>query len=227
MGMFDTIVIEGLKLKAPKEVTSFLKANNASIPSEFQTKDLECALNTYRIKENGVIYKEERKFTGKKVPYKSLIDDWKDNRSLLEKLYWKIKNRKYSLLPSDRLIQETKVVFAKSRLTSTFTMLSYDEIGGRNLSLDYEIKAVEGKVKSVKLLEWNIESEKEATARHKSDEEFKKKMEESFSKRKEFQSRWYYPVIKEVYNPFVFFSRIIVQAACNTIVRWSYRWTGV
>jgi len=227
MGMFDTIIIEGLKLKAPKEVTSFLKSNSSKFPSEFQTKDLDNALYTYKIKENGDILVEERQPTGKKIPYKSLLEGWEDKRPWLERLYWKIKTKNYSLSSKEKLINETKSIFKKTKLTNTFTMLSYDEVAGRYLTLDYEVKAVDGKAKSVKLLEWSIESEKEATKRHKSDKEFKEKMEASFIKRKEFQSNWYYPILKEVYNPIVFFTKIAVQSICNALIRWSYRWTGV
>lgn len=227
MGMFDTIVVEGLKLKAPKEVVSFLKENNTSIPNEYQSKDLDCVLNTYKINEKGDIYFQDRRPTGKKVPYKSFLSEWKDNRPLLERLYWKIKTKKYSLTTEEKLIPETKTVYVKSRLTNTFKMLSYDEIGGRYLTLDYEVKAIEGKVKSIKLLEWSIESIKESTARHKRDLEFKKNMDESFKKRKELQSQWFYPILREVYNPFIFFLKLSVQAVCNALIRWSYRWTGV
>lgn len=224
--MFDTVIIEGLKLKTPREVTSFLRANNANFPAEYQTKDLECSLSTYKIKDSGVILREERKPTGRKIPYKAPFEGWNDRRPFLERVYWHFKNKNLSTsLPE--LVDETKPVFVKTNLTDTFTMLSYDEVGGRYLSLDYEIKAIEGKVKSIKLIEWSIESEEEADKRHKSDLEFKEKMELSFSRRKEFQSKWYYPFLKEIYNPFIFFSKIIVQSVCNTIIRWSYRWTGV
>jgi hypothetical protein len=49
MGMFDTVIVEGLKLKAPKEVFSYLKTNNSEFPVEFQTKDLENFLGNYKI----------------------------------------------------------------------------------------------------------------------------------------------------------------------------------
>ena len=227
MGMFDTIIVEGLKLKAPNEVTSFLKKNNASFPSEYQTKDLNNFLGVYKINNKGIIFEEQRKLTGKKKPYENPFKGWEDRRSFLEKLYFRIKDYKTKSIFDKKFIEETKVVLVKSKITSTFTMLSVDQIGGRSLTLDYEVKAVEGKVKSVKLLKWELESEKEAARRNKNDLEFKKKMEESFAKQREFKSKWYYPLLKEIYNPFVFFTKIIVQGFCNAIIRWSYRWHGV
>jgi len=226
MGMFDTVIVEGLKLKAPKEVTSFLKDNNVNFPTEYQTKDLVCALHVYKIKDNGDIFEEVRKSTGKKIPYKPPFLGWNNNRPYLEKIYWYFKNKKYST-PLPEFVDETKAVYVKTKLTDTFAMLSYDEVGGRYISLDYEVKAVEGKVKSIKLLEWSIESEKESLNRHKENKMFNEKRDASFAKRKAFQSKWYYPILKEVYNPFLFFSKLVVQNICNILVRWSYRWTGV
>ena len=225
--MFDTIVIEGLKLKAPKEVTSFLKEHNAELPSEFQTKDLDNVLATYHINEKGDVYEDVRKITGKKIPYEFPFKNWHDNRSFLERVYWNIKNKQYSLSDDNRFIDEIKMVRKKSKLTNTVTMLSFDEVGGRYLTLDYEVKVVEGKVKSVKLLRWEIESKSDAQKRNKDNEEFKLKAASEIEARKSFQSKWYYPIIKETYNPLVFFSRLIAQSICNAIVRWSYRWNGV
>jgi len=225
--MFDTVIIEGLKLKAPKEITNYLKKHNAEFPNHFQTKDLENFLSTYLINENCQIFEEIRKPTGKKVPYKFPIWSWKDNRSFLERLYWSIKHKKYSLKEEDKLVDEYKTVKQKSKLTNTFNIYSYDEIGGRYVELEYQIKAVDGKVKSAKLIKSSIESEQSSLDRKQRDIEFKAKMDQEIIQRKELHSQWYYPIIKEIYNPFVFFLRLAVQKICNKIVTWSYRWTGI
>jgi len=228
MGMFDTIVVAGLKLKAPKEVTNFLKANNAEFPKEYQTKDLDCSLSNYKINAEGVVYYEERKFTGKKIPCISPFSCWQDKRSWLERTYWKFKFKdlKQSSL-KNQVTEEVKNIWNKCKITNTLTMLSYDEIGGRNLTLDYEVKIVEGKVKSTKLLRWEIESQAAASKRHKTDAEFKAKIDTSIIQRRAFQSKWYYPILKETVNPFIFFSKIIIQKICNKIINWTYRWYGV
>jgi len=226
MGMFDTVIVEGLKLKAPKEVTGFLKANNAEFPTEFQTKDLENFLGTYKINAKGEVYREERKPTGKKIPYELPFKDWRDNRPWLERVYWKFKYKAYKE-EDTKLIDETKPVFLKVKFTNTFTMLAVEEVGGRSLVLDYVVKVVDGKVKSVKLGEWSIESEEKANQRHKDDAEFKKNMEISFAARRSFQSKWYYPVLREIVNPVIFLIRILVQKICNKIITWSYSWHGV
>lgn len=225
MGMFDTVIVEGLKLKAPKEVTSFLKENNAKIPTEYQTKDLDNILNIYRINSSGEILEETRRFTGKKVKWESPFKLWKDNRSWLEKIYFNIKNKNFK--DRDCLVEETKTVIVKSKITNTFKMLSYDEIGGRYLSLDYEVKVVEGKVKNVELIDWSIESKKAALERKKRDLEFKERLDLDSKKRVKLHSAWYYPLIKQIYNPTIFFTRIIIQSIGNNLVKISYRLNGV
>jgi hypothetical protein len=226
MGMFDTVVVEGLKLKAPKEITSFLKANNAEFPHEFQTKDLDNTLGTYKLNAKGDVYREERKPTGKKIPYGLPFLNWKDNRPWLERVYWKLKHKEYKK-EDIKLVDETKPVFVKIKFTNTFTMLAVEDIGGRSLTLDYEVKVIDGKVKSTKLLEWSLESEKDAQKRKQDNDEFLLQMDKSINKHRELRSKWYYPVLKETYNPFIFFSRLTVQVICNSVIRWSYRWHGV
>jgi len=226
MGMFDTIIVEGLKLKAPKEVTSFLKANNAELPTEFQTKDLDNVLGSYKLNAKGDVYREERRPTGKKIPYELPFLNWKDNRSYVERVYWKFKHKEYKK-EDVKLIDETKPIFVKTKFTNTFSMLAVEDIGGRSLTLDYEVKVIDGKVKSTKLLEWSLESEKDAQKRKQGNDEFLLQMDKTINKRRELRSKWYYPIIKETYNPFIFFSRLAVQSICNTLVRWSYRWLSV
>jgi len=226
--MFDTVVIDGLKLKTPREVTGFLKANNAELPNDFQTKDLDCSLATYKINSKWELLFEDRRPTGKKVPYEYPFERWQDNRPLLERLYWNYRNKKlFGHVADKREIDEIKTVLVKTKLTNTFEMYTYEEIGGKYLELSFIVKVIEGKVSSIKLDKWSIESDKDAAERKKNDEEFKKNAAISIAKQKEFRSKWYYPILKEVYNPFVFFSRLAAQKICDKIVRWSYRWTGV
>lgn len=228
MGLFDTVIIEGLKLKAPKEVDNFLASNNAEFPDEFQTKDLGSYFTTYFINKDGQIYENVRKPTGKMVPYKPFSWDWKDNRSFLERLYFNAKHKKISEVDGEeKLVEEYKTVKQKSKITNTFDIYSYDKIGDRYVELEYQVKAVEGFVQSVKLLKYSIESDEDAAERNQRDVEFKTNMDKQISKRKEFHSKWYYPLIKETYNPFVFFTKLLVQNICNKLVAWSYRWTGV
>jgi hypothetical protein len=226
MGMYDTVIVEGLKLKTSKEVASFLKKNDAKLPCEFQTKDLENFLATYYINEAGQIFETVYKPTGKKKEHVNLFKDWRDNRSFLEKLFFNIKNKAHNSTEKT-FVDERVPVKQKSKITKTFEMYTYTEVAGRYLNISYNVTAADGKIKSIKLGEWGIESEEKANERHVDDAEFKKNMEISFAARRAFQSKWYYPILKETVNPAIFFARILVQKACNKIITWSYRWHGV
>jgi len=229
MGMFDTVVIEGLKLpNLPKDVSNFLKNSNATIPSDYQTKDLENFLQTYTIDKKGQIYLTEYKPTGKKIPYQSPFKDWQDNRSLIERIYFNLRNKcldsKYSL---PKYIEERKPVKVKTSLTSTFEIYNYNEINGRYVDISYTIVAIKGKVTKVSLKSASVESESSAKKRHKENEDFKIKAAKEIAKYNEFKSKWYYPVLKETYNPFVFFASKSIQAICNAVIKATYSWRGV
>ena len=229
MGMFDTVVIEGLKLpKFSKEVNTFLKENNASIPNDYQTKDLDNSLSTYTVDSKGQVFLTEYVPTGKKVKYESPFKNWTDNRSFLERVYFKIKNKaadkKY---PTLRFVEERKPKKVRTNLTNTFEIYNNKEINGRYVEVSFNVEAVNGKVNKVKLNFSNLEPVKTANERNANDKAFKEKMAESFKKSKEFQSQWYYPILKETYNPLVFFSAKIIQTVCNYIVQKTYRWHGV
>jgi hypothetical protein len=224
MGMFDDVIVEGLKLETPKKLQKYFEDSNADLPKEFQTKDLNNCLSTYTIDSKGQIYLTEYKPTGKKVPYIPLSLGWTDRRSFLEKLFFKQIHRKHAL---PKFTEERKAVKTKTSLTQTFEIYTYIQVGGRYVDVTYAVTAAAGKVKSIKLTSWNIEDAKVAAKRHASEAEFNKNMEDSFLKRKTFQNKWYYPLVKETYNPFVFFTRMLVQKACHKIIDWSNRWHGV
>lgn len=226
MGMFDTVVIEGLKLpNVPKEIRDYLKSNNETLPSDMQTKDLDNVMATYTINSKGQIFETIYETTGKKIPYEPFRLG-PDNRSFLEKLYHNIKFSKLDrTLP--KFTEERVPKKKKSNLTATFNAGVYHEIAGRYLDAEFEFVANKGKITKVKLLHCELESAKKAAERKARDAEFKIKMDASFEARRKLAASWYYPILREVYNPFVFFSRIIVQAACNKIIKWSYSWHGV
>lgn len=229
MGMFDTVVIEGLKLPSlPKEVSTYLAKNNSSYPNEFQTKDLDNFLSTFTIDSKGQIYVTEYRPTGKKIPYESPFKGWTDSRSLLERLYFKLVNKKLDKkYPELRFVDERKSVKVKSKITSTFSIYNYEEIGGRYIDVEFNVVAVNGKVDSIKLQKASIEPEKDAKKRKIQNQEFDKKFADSIEKRNKLRAKWYYPILKELYNPFVFFSSKIIQKLSNKLLTLSSRWSGV
>lgn len=230
MGMFDTVVVEGLKLpKLPSTIESFLKKSNASIPNDFQTKDLENALLTFYIDSKGQIYEERRVATGKRVKRPLLWEAWKDNRSFIERMYFKFIDKKFLTSPYKELrtIPELKVVKKKSNITNTFNFYTFSDINGRYLDVEYKAEAVNGKVKSVILLKSELESEADSRKRRAANEEFDKKMIATVEARRRFVEKWYYPLLKEVYNPFVFFGKKAIQYFCTKLINWTYRWHSI
>lgn len=227
MGMFDTIVIEGLKLpKLPKEIDSYLKKNNHQGFKNFQTKDLDNYLGVYIFKNDGQIYQEVNKPTGKKKPYEPFTTKWADNRAFLEKIYYKFKNK--SLLGAvPRYVQETKRTLQKTKITTTINFYDTDEVNGRYVEVDYCAKVIDGKIKSITLVKAELEPENAAKKRVAERIQFDKKLEESFKLRRDFISKWYYPVLREIYNPFILFSRLSVQWLCNRILKATYKWHGI
>lgn len=225
--MFDTVIVDKLMVpKLPKEVNDYLSSNNHNVPVEFQTKDLDCVLTTYKIDKKGQLWRETRRPTGKKVPFKPFFEDWHKNRPFLERLYLKFTN-KSSALKTPRKVDEYKTIEVKDTTTGTIEIYTYDEIGGRYVELNYSVILNKGKVDTLKLVNWQIEPLKTANARRVFNIEFDKKMQEEFNKKKAFQAKWYYPILRETYTPLVFFTRITVQSICNKILNWSHHWHGV
>jgi hypothetical protein len=229
MGMFDTVIVDGLKLDQPKEIAAYLKAAGKSITNDFQTKDLDNCLFTYKIDSKGQLFSTEYVPTGKKIAWKSPMSSYTDRRSFLERLYYKHKdwqiNRK--VLPRDRMIDERVEKFTKSKITTTFNMYNYCEVDGRFVEIEYAVTVVNGKVTDVELVKGELESASKSKMRHKENESFNQRMSAAFAARKKLEAAWYYPILKEIYNPLVFFSRIAIQAACNALIKSTYNWRGV
>lgn len=229
MGMFDTVIIEDLKMiKINKELSSLLKKTDSNISNDFQTKDLDNVLGTFIIDKKGQVWEERLVPTGKKKPYEPLFRDWKDNRSFLEKLYFKIKDKQFNYkYPSPDKVDELKSKKFKSKLTNTFNICNACEIDNRSVWIEATLVSNNGKIVSIKTNKIEIESVKDSIERKKHDNIFKQNMEKAFAKRRLFTSKWYYPLLKEIYNPFVFFSSKLIQYVCNKLVTLSYRWHGI
>lgn len=228
--MFDTVIVTGLKLKQPKEVAAFLKKAGANFPTEFQTKDLENSLTTYHVAQDGSMTHTVHKSTGRMIknnrePFKPFPYRYS---SFLEEIYNKYCYRQLNeRYPTPHLIAETKPVTEKYTLTDTFHIYCYDEIDGRYLSLDYSFTANDGQVIKTTLTHWNIESEREAYRRKKRDQEWKQQMDQQQQKQQILQAQWYYPVLREIYNPIVFFGIKLLQCIGNNLIKLTYRWSKI
>lgn len=224
MGMFDTVVIEGLKLKTTPEVKKYLQQSSAEIPTDFQTKGLENALRTYKIDSKGQFWAHLAKETGKKIPYKNPFSHWTDNRSFLEKLYYKSKQ---SAFKAPKTVAEMKYVWTKQNTTNTFEIYTYSEIAGRYVDISYNVEVVSGKLKKIELRDSKIESISEAKARAQRNKEWENKMKQNFDARNKFVSQWYYPILKEIYNPTALLLRLSFQKLSSWLASASYRIRGI
>ena len=220
--MFDEIHVEKLQVSAPKVIMQFLQQHGAAIPNDFQTKDLDSIMSHYTIQANGQMMVDEYVDTGKTEPYVPF--SMTDNRSFLERLYFD------RMFPRSKIPMRKKVlkkVLKKVDFTKTFVMYCSEQVAGRYLSIDYTVTVVKGKVKSMVYLKHDLESEKSAKTRRELDDQFTLELDKSFAAHRLLKSRWYYPVLKEVLNPAIFFTRILVQKLCGKVMHCSNRWHGV
>ena len=227
MGLFDTIVIENLKLKTPPVVKDLLKEAGRELPNNFQTKDLDNSMTVYYIDKNSQMYVDQYVETGKRIKRDNFWSNWTDNRSFLERLFYRIKNKSLLGKPTSLTVPEFKKVKKKYTGTHTFNFYIYEEIAGRYLDIEYKAEVIAGKVKKIDLVRYEIESISVANKRKAEREVFDKKIQESMEARRKFTSSWYYPVLREVYNPFVFFTRSTIQWVCQQIINGLYKWRGI
>jgi len=222
MGMFDDIHVEELKVSAPKVVMQFLLQHDAVIPNDFQTKDLDSVMSRYTIKANGQMMIHEYVDTGKTEPYVPLA--FADNRSFLERAYYNYAFPRSKTPVRKKVLKEVQ---KKVDFTKTFVMYCGEKVAGRYLSIDYTVTVIKGKVKSIVYLKHDLESEKDAKRRNALDAQFTLKMDQSFAAHRQLRSRWYYPVLREILNPAIFFTRLLVQKICGKVIHYSSHWHGV
>lgn len=224
MGMFDTVVIESLRLPpASGEVLKYLKQLNLELPNDYQTKDLDNSLSTFYLDKNSQLWEDKMQPTGKKITRE--FPSFNNNLSLLESLYFKLKFRKYNT--KNNLWPEFKPVKTKSFYTGNINFYNYVELQGRYIDIEYSATLIKGKVKSIKLVKNELESSTAAKKRKSRDVAFYNKLKQDNDRRNEFKSKWYYPVLRETYNPLIFFLKLFVQWSCSKITNWSYKWHGV
>jgi hypothetical protein len=230
MGLFDTVVIEGLKLKQPPELKSYLRQHNATVSNDFQTKDLDNTLSTYYVKEDGQFYETIMVETGKQVRWEPLR--FPNHQPWLEKMFNKILLSKYlneysydyKKESGSNLHPERVPKIVKSNITQTIAIYEYREIGGRYVELEYELKIIDGKVKSHKLLQFTLEDEKEAQQRKEKGAQLDAEWDLKRAQRQAFQAKWYYPVFREVVNPLIYLAGALTRKLADKISSNTHRW---
>lgn len=169
--MYDTIICK-YPLPMPVDPKGYAGSDN------FQTKDLDLALSSYDIDENGQLF--IHRYEGE------WIEGDKDSKSLFGRMGH---------------FQTTKKWLEK--LNTTTTIVFYDYIHSRNTDYDYfiEYEAVffDGKITSVKLIKFEANNNAE---RKKKDIEFNEQMK----KHHEFTKTWKYKYFVKPYNSIISYS---------------------
>lgn len=215
--MFDTVIIDGLRLDRSPQLEEFLQKQNAPFPQEFQTKDLENCLVTYKLDTNGQWYEHVRKNTGKKILWKNPMLDVTRDESWLEKLYWHLKLKKLDRSPL--WVDEHYYEYEKRNLTSTLNIYAYDLVGDRYMSLEYELKIVDGQLVSHQQLMLEYETDQQVKERYEREKQQDEKLNRLSQQRKKLLKQWYYPFLKQIYNPLVFFLRLGLQQSGNVLAK--------
>ena len=170
MGMYDTIVC-----KYPLPIPDDPKGYTGS--DDFQTKDLDLSLSTYTIDENGQLF--VHRFEGEWEPGN------KDADSFIGKLGYFKTTKKWL-----------------EQLNTTITVIFYDYQQSNNTDYDYFIEYeavfVNGKITSVKLIEF--------TATHNAERKIKDaEFNERLKKHHEFIKTWRYKYFVKPYNKTISF----------------------
>lgn len=170
MGMYDTIICK-YPLPLPDDPKGYTGSD------DFQTKDFDQSLATYNIDENGQLF--IHRYDGE------WVEGDKNSDSFIGKLgYFKTTKKWLEVL------------------NTTITVVFYDYQHSQNTDYDYFIEYeavfVDGKITSVKLIEFTATDNAE---RKKKDIEF----EEQLKKHREFIKTWKYKYFVRPYNKSISF----------------------
>jgi len=201
MGLFDYVKVKK-KLPTDALIKKFLGGDFDPRKLEFQTKDLDNAMLTYEIRENGDVYLEH-------VEYRESTPEEKleDKKRFKGWATWslKVKNRRW----------------VKTNITNDIHFYSYDlnKQDDRYYALDYKAHVVKGKVKSIKL----EKSERESDQEHASRVEMDKKLAEQMRLHQKKTSRISYKIINVVYNKPVKFLLRKFYRVSQSVPNWIFK----
>lgn len=180
MGLFDTVKV-CKKLPTDALLKKFLGKDFDPRTLEFQTKDLDCAMANYEIRDNGYLYTEN-------VVYRESTPEELEQD--------KKESKKYRFGYFPRLRVESRE-WVKTDVTKDVEFYSYcKQKDGRYYSTDYLAHVVKGKVKSIKLKKTERESDQEYADRLKTEA----KWAEDIRLHNELTSRLSYKIVNNIYN---------------------------
>ena len=182
MGLFDTIKVEK-KLPINALIKQFLGKDFDPRKLEFQTKDLNCAMSHYKITEKGDLYYENieyRDCTPEEIEQEKReapqIKGWSFPRIGL-----KVKSRSWE----------------KTDITCNAEFYEYfKHSDGRYYSIDYSMHVVKGKVKNIKIVKFERETDED----HASRLENEARWAEEIRRHNEKTSRISYKILNNLYN---------------------------
>lgn len=178
MGMFDSIKTEK-KLPVNATLNKWLGADFDTCKQEYQTKDLGQTMNTYRIKKSGTLLEEI-------VQYRQRTDSEKADDIKKYKRWgnfgMRVKNRKW----------------VKSNHSGNVEFYAGFKHGEekRYYTINYIALIVKGRVKNIKLSEFEREGDADYTSRL----EMERKWAEEMRRNREKTSSFSYKIINFVWN---------------------------
>ena len=179
MGLFDTIKVEK-KLPVNALIKQFLGKDFDPRKLEFQTKDLNCSMSHYKISEKGDLYYENIEYRDS-TP-EEIEKERKENKgSLFPRIGLKVKSRSWE----------------KAGDTNDIEFYDYFKHNdGRYYSIDYSAHVIKGKVKNIKLIKFERETDQD----HASRLENEAKWAEEIRRHNEKTSSLSYKIVNNVYN---------------------------
>ena len=174
MGMYDDIVCK-YPLPFPEDTKGY-------IPNGFQTKDLDCGLDCYEIREDGTLWLREceREYT----------EGDPNGKTFFEKF---------------GMVKETKVWWTHVKKTTTIRMYDYNNYndGPYDYWVEFEIVFIDGVIDKIKLIKFNVVDNTERK------EDSKRHIEE-LKKNKQFESTMLYKLIIKPYNKIIRFICMLI-----------------
>jgi hypothetical protein len=169
MGMFDDIVCK-YPLPFPEDTKGY-------IPNGFQTKDLDCGLDQYEIREDGTLWLRECE--------REHIAGDPNGKTFFEKF---------------GIVKEIKVWWTHVITTKTIRMYDYNNYndGSYDYWVEFEIVFIDGVIDKIKLIKFD------AMDNSKRKEDFERHIEE-LKKNKEFESTNLYKLVIKPYNKIIRF----------------------
>lgn len=168
MGMFDDIVCK-YPLPLPENTKGYT-------PHGFQTKDFDCALDLYEIREDGTLWLKQRE--------SEFVKGNPDAKSLFDRIGH---------------IKEVRSWWEHVKLTQTIRMYDYHHTDGPyDYNVEFEVVFIDGIIDKIKLVKFDVMNNMKR-------QELSKYHSEQLKLRSEFESSIFYRFIGNPYNKVIMF----------------------